>query len=936
DPEAAFQPPRAKDVVVRPMDTIDLASVKVPVLPLAENPSGPTSDLAVTVPDLPASVAFVNPDNSIQVNLQRDPVIVAYQLTNTNPRAGGVSAKAFITVPALGTFPPILRPRLEPLVVAAGETLSIPLAKYVRVGPGKQAKLIEPEKIVATKAEPGAPVVERGLKTLLYTAEWGYAGPASITFGVVDGDPANQRTRRSVLTLPITVTGGKQLAPVFTPPGLEVGIADSPRTIDLAEFTEVRGAVDSAGLVFQVVSQPPPAFTVRLDGSRLTVAARPEAGIGARGAVRLSARFNDSPVSYADVELTAVASQRRLLALAQIPDQVANDGQTISVDVLAGSVDPAADIGRPRLLAASLKPESTASLSSSGSTISLAFDRQATGTGIVSYQVNDALGDPARVVSGSFAVTVRGRPDPPAGLELGMVTDGAVELTWEVPDNHGAPIEGYEAKALSGPSKTCAGPPCVVDGLVNGQRYSFQVRARNAVGWSDFSAVSRTEVVDVAPAPVPSASVTVKAGDKSLDVSWTGAAGPGSAVRSYQVAVTADREDPRNLEVRGTQTAVRGLTNGVTYQVVVRAQNSSGMLGPPSSPVSAMPVGPPGEPTITKLERSGEGEFTIGWKAVDPNGDAPRYELHVSGRGAGGPFAVDGTEHVFRGAEPGYDYEFWVVAANKGGSRSSAKRPATMWAKPAARLKSAAQSPWTDAPEPGGAAVDSDWSETTQGGIRVTHEFTLAGGRLGAHLAADAPKRFEHLASGTYKATLTVCLDRDTIKEFHGDAADLCDSATIDSVDVKTVPSAVTGATAKVVSGKIMVTGLHIEDTGNAGEITYQCASQSEREWEDLTENWCSVVSGGANPADSLWLRAKNSIGEGVFVEVSVTPEPTPPSTPTASPPAGPTAAPPSTEPAPPAARPSSAGSRLAGFPNPWWFGPPVHRSLWPCFATPR
>ena len=61
-----------------------------------------------------------------------------YLLTNTSPQAGGLSTYAFITVPALGDFPPMARPRAPELVVVAGDELVIVLDEQVQVAPGRQ------------------------------------------------------------------------------------------------------------------------------------------------------------------------------------------------------------------------------------------------------------------------------------------------------------------------------------------------------------------------------------------------------------------------------------------------------------------------------------------------------------------------------------------------------------------------------------------------------------------------------------------------------------------------------------------------------------------------------------------------------------------------------------------------------------------------------
>jgi hypothetical protein len=101
----------------------------------------------------------------------------------------------------------------------------------------------------------------------------------------------------------------------------------------------------------------------------------------------------------------------------------------------------------------------------------------------------------------SAAVTPAGRPGRVTGVTATPLT-GAARINWTAltgPGTGGARITDYQARAAEATGKTCAGGPrattCTITGLRRGQRLSFQVRAKNAVGWGPWS--TRTAVVTI-------------------------------------------------------------------------------------------------------------------------------------------------------------------------------------------------------------------------------------------------------------------------------------------------------------------------------------------------------------------------------------------------------------------------------------------------------
>ncbi|HEY0216803.1 MAG TPA: Ig-like domain-containing protein, partial [Cellulomonas sp.] len=164
DSDAPVLAPLAKDVVVPPIDTIGRTSVDVDVLAVAQNPSGPIDDLRVSVPASAADVATVS-GGVVTVTLTDRAQTVPYLLTNQTDESA--RSYAFITVPALGFFPPTARPRAAELRVASGETLEIPLDEQIQVAPGRTATVADATAVTATRSDGSSLVLDS--TTVRYT-----------------------------------------------------------------------------------------------------------------------------------------------------------------------------------------------------------------------------------------------------------------------------------------------------------------------------------------------------------------------------------------------------------------------------------------------------------------------------------------------------------------------------------------------------------------------------------------------------------------------------------------------------------------------------------------------------------------------------------------------------------------------------------------------
>lgn len=729
--DAPVEPPVARDVLVPAIDTLGKTEVSVDVLAVAQNPSGPLSDLEVSVPASHADVARVTPEGDVVVTLVDHAQTVPYRLVNrTEPEA---TAYAFITVPALGFFPPQLRPRAPELRVATGDELVIPLGEYVQVAPGREPQIADPTQVTATRSDGSSLVKDKS--TLVFRSVAGYAGPASVTVPVTDktGD-SDTTARTSLLTLQITVFAVDDHPPTFDGATIEVEPGEPAARLDLLALT--RGPEQGDGTAptdrygFRSMSAVPAGFAATLEGSELRVSADATTPKGTTGRLEMQLTYGRSGVMDVAVDLRVVASTRRTATVQNFTVDDGAQGRETTVDVLTGSVNPFPDKGPLTVVGAVVETAGAGTASATSGTVTVRPGNDFIGFMVVRYRVRDVTGDPGREVEGRITVRVSGVPLAPVPPRIGEIRDRTVVLSWTAPDNRGEPITEYRVTASAGGgTRTCASTTCTIDGLTNDVEYTFTVAARNRVGWSEESPASAPARPDAVP-EAPGAPRLVY-GNQSVTASWDAPVSNGSPVTSYTVEISpAPESGAATRTTSSTSYTFDRLANGVAYTVRVRAHNRAPEPSAWSlwsaTEVPAAPPGAPGGLAAARVDTPLGRQITVTWGDTAANGDPVQgFELAVVGSNGGTfPLNADARSYAFQQAENGETYTFTLRARNKAGWGALATTVASTYA-----LPDAPGTPEVEALVGQGAARVS-WAPANGNGARIErYVVTVSDGR---------------------------------------------------------------------------------------------------------------------------------------------------------------------------------------------------------------
>ncbi|HZU92525.1 MAG TPA: Ig-like domain-containing protein, partial [Microbacterium sp.] len=562
DEDVPLKVPTARDDRVVAADAKDSLRVDVDVLANDEDPDGTVDALDLSV----ESGGVVQEDRSIRVTVGEERQLIRYTITDQDDQA----ASAFIFVPALSELRPTPT-TTKPVEVKSGETVELPLSKYVTAADGGDVVITEAAKVSAVNAD-GAPLI-KDQSTLVYTSKAGYFGKDALTFEVTDGTgPDDPEGRKATLTIAIIVLPPENQQPVFVNGHVEVAPGEPATSLDLAALTTDPDPEDADKIGFRISGQPGGGVQARVDGTKLLVEAGSSTPKGTTATVQLRIDDGTTEPVEGSVAVQVTASTRSLPTANTDTIAQADQGEPLTVPVLDNDANPFPET--PLKVVSAVSETGTGTVSFSASEVKVTPDAEFVGTMVVRYRIQDATKDADREVDGRIVVTVQGVPDAPGTPAVSSVQDRTVVLSWSPPANNGAEITSYTVSSVAGNyTKKCTSTTCTLDGLTNNVEYVFQVVATNRVGDGDKSPASAVARPDARPdTPQPPKLVF---GDKSLKVSWATPTTPGSPVESYTLEISPAPPSgiAQKTGVTGNSLTWEGLENGANYQVRVRAHN---------------------------------------------------------------------------------------------------------------------------------------------------------------------------------------------------------------------------------------------------------------------------------------------------------------------------------------------------------------------------
>ncbi len=272
-----------------------------------------------------------------------------------------------------------------------------------------------------------------------------------------------------------------------------------------------------------------------------------------------------------------------------------------------------------------------------------------------SYRVSASNGVGYGPNTSIVAATPQGPPTEPIGLSA-TAGNGLVSLHWSSPAYVGPGPLVYHlfrdgTEIWSGSASAYAD-----SSVVKGHSYSYEVAARNAIGWSENGTSATAEPFGVPDAP---RGLAAAAGDQWIELGWSAPAyvGPGTIV--YHLL----RNGSEMWMGPGTGHVDRSVANGVEYTYSVVASNGVG-LGPLSDEVSATPQEGDGAPSMVRGLVSHEDELSVALNWTEPSYLGHGSITYHLFRDAEIVWSGAGTEHLDAPLDKGVEHSYSVAAEN--------------------------------------------------------------------------------------------------------------------------------------------------------------------------------------------------------------------------------------------------------------------------------
>ena len=583
----------------------DGSAVSVNVLENDEDPDGSIDEVTLSTADAGVTVSGSN----LLIPTSESTRLVVYTITDRD----GLTNSAVVRVPGRDSTAPFLSSANLPIEMDAGTSRTINLSDYVITRSGRSPRLVEGASPVAQEGLDS--VVADSNTQLTLNANAAFSGNSAFLIQVADGDSSDAGTLTASLSLPVRIKATVNQPPTFTPTAIRVEAGGEAVVQNLALAVRDPEGVDTSTFTYTMDSAPN-SIQASLSGTTLSVTAAEGTAQGPVGSIAVSVTDEDGHTVSAQIPVEVVASIKPLIQL-PVYTLTTKVNQTVSVDVASAATNPFPDA--PITLEGVLVSSGEATVTSSGTTVSIT--PSASGVITVGFKVNDKLADPSRAVQGTITVTVPGKPNPPTNLRADNTGKGGASVTFQPSKSGGSPITGYRLFDDTGKQvATCDKEVCEVTDLITGRTYSFTAIAVSAEGESERSAPSNP--ITISNVPSAPGALRLEAGDGSITATWAAAKANGSEVTGYTVIASVAGGADVSCSTEGNTTCpLTGLTNGLTYTVVVVAHSGAGDSAPSAgavaTPQAEDKLESPDKPKVMNAEArnaaDGKIEITVTW-----------------------------------------------------------------------------------------------------------------------------------------------------------------------------------------------------------------------------------------------------------------------------------------------------------------------------------
>uniref|UniRef100_UPI003988BE73 Ig-like domain-containing protein n=1 Tax=Conyzicola sp. TaxID=1969404 RepID=UPI003988BE73 len=688
-PDAPILPPTAEDIPILQKEIAGKKTYTVDVFDgNAFNPSGPTTDLVVTVEGPNASSAtMLETAGKIEVTPGENRQAIAYRVTNEDDQ---LSAMAFILVPAAVEEgfddPPRIDPNLPVQYVSMNETKSWNLSDILDVPSGRDAWIPDKASVSAIQSDGTSNYVDKD--TITFTPPLDYRGPAAVSFTAFDGASKNDPAGVSAPLRLNIVVGDPEFRdepPVFTTPNAQVEVGETT-TVDLRASTSHNNPQILQEVTYSDLSVNTDAIKASLSGSQLTFTAPRNAVKGQTYSYGVTLRWDKFSVP-GKINVTVVGSSRPLAVA--VTDNLemrrgAGNG-SITLQPLVNDSNPYQTTGEKLRVVSAVVQNTGQPATIRQTTDSITITPSPTlksGVIDVVYAIQDATEDPSRQVNGTVRLVVSDVPDqvakPTRASDIGG--DQTATFRFIAPAANGKDITSYEVvtnPSVAVPTTCTAGADCTITGLTNGTPYTLMARAINQHGAGAWSVASdQTTPYGTPGTPVPTLQKQDKWATASITWTWPNVnSGGGSTTYAWTASNGATGS--------GNSATITSVPAGTNYTVTVTATNSGRKS---SAPGTSAPVTVRDQPRAAAFSVNGtpSGRYspgTVTWSWGAATGEAAEGITYYWSLNGGGYTQTSSTGATSSNLGAG-SHSITVIARNKGGDTAATSNTVTFEREP--------------------------------------------------------------------------------------------------------------------------------------------------------------------------------------------------------------------------------------------------------------